>query len=166
MSKVPWTKFEQAVLPTSPGNMVANEFHEVWLNSRYQVLIRHLEANKELGWPPMDHLSIKRLDREPIHDWRDMQRIKNELVGPECEAVELYPAESRLVDTSNQYHLFVFVLPRWRFPFGYQERFVMDERPVSTSDKSKQRPFELKPVDLVSPEKFKEELDKLNGKNV
>jgi hypothetical protein len=37
-----------------------------------------------------------------VHDWRDLQRIKNQLVGPECEAVELYPAESRKVDTANQ----------------------------------------------------------------
>jgi len=53
----------------------------------------------------MLHLSIKRLDKHPVRDWRHFQRIKNELIGEENEAVELYPAQSRLVDTTNQYHL-------------------------------------------------------------
>lgn len=71
-------------------------------------------------------LSLHRNDRKPIRDWRHMQRIKNELVGPECEGVEMYPAESRLVDTSNEYHLWCFDDPTFRFPFGYEEREVMD----------------------------------------
>lgn len=58
--------------------------------------------------PAMMHLSIKRQDREPVTDWRHKQEIKNMLVGPEFEAVELFPAESRVVDTANQYHLWVF----------------------------------------------------------
>jgi hypothetical protein len=44
-----------------------------------------------------------RLDGQAIHDWRELQRIKNEIVGDEIEAVELYPAESRLLDTANWY---------------------------------------------------------------
>lgn len=54
------------------------------------------------------HLSIKRVDREPFHDWRILQEIKSGLLGDEVEAIELYPAESRVVDTANQYHLFAF----------------------------------------------------------
>ncbi len=73
----------------------------VYLNSIYQVNVRRVDAP---GWPcGVIHLSIKTRDKRPLHDWRDLQRIKNEIVGPEHEAVELYPAESRLVDTSNQY---------------------------------------------------------------
>src|SRR6187402_3694185 len=49
--------------------------------------------------PPYIHLDIRRLDGGPCNDWRNFQQIKNELVGPEYEAVELFPAESRLVDT-------------------------------------------------------------------
>ena len=55
------------------------------------------------------HLSIKRHDREPMQDWRVLQAIKNAIVGEDVEAVELYPAESRVVDTSNQYHLYAFI---------------------------------------------------------
>lgn len=90
---------------------------EVFLNDQYVVFRR------QIG-PDSVHLSIRRQDREPANDWRDFQRIKSELAGPEWEAVQLYPAESRLVDTSNQYHLWCI---RGRFPFGWDERCVMSE---------------------------------------
>lgn len=65
------------------------------------------------------HLNIRRRDGGPIlRDWRHFQWIKNQLVGEECEGVELYPAESRLVDTSNKFHLFVCTDPEHRLPFG------------------------------------------------
>ena len=55
----------------------------------------------------MTYISIKNRDKTSIHDWRHLQQIKNELVGVDCEAVEIYPNEDRLVATANQYHLFV-----------------------------------------------------------
>lgn len=66
------------------------------------------------------HVSVKRLDRAPIRDWRVMQRIKNELVGPEHEGVELYPAESRVVDTANQYHMWVLKDEGAKIPCGWK----------------------------------------------
>ena len=36
----------------------------------------------------------------------------------------MYPAESRLVDTANQYHLFAFADPAVRLPLGWQTRSV------------------------------------------
>lgn len=97
---------------------------EIYVNNEYQVNIDKNPPNwtKDVIW----HLSIKRRDKEPIHDWRDLQAIKNMLVGPEYEAVELYPAESRVVDTSNQYHLWVFVKSsegedKPKLPFGWYE---------------------------------------------
>ncbi len=90
----------------------------VFLNDQYQVNVR-VEAKTYHGMPVV-WLSIKRIDKEPCHDWRDMQEIKNQLVGPECEAVELYPAESRVVDTANQYHLWVVADPKFRWPFGFR----------------------------------------------
>lgn len=68
---------------------------------------------------PWIHLSIKRNDREPVTDWRHKQAIKDQLVGHECEAVELYPATSRLVDCANQFHLWCCPDPTWRFPLGF-----------------------------------------------
>ncbi len=114
----------------------AYEGKEIWLNDVYQVIVSAAPVLSE-GWPEMVWLSIKRIDREPVHDWRDLQEIKNKLVGPECEGVELYPAESRMVDTANQYHLFVLKDPEVRFPFGFGERSVSE----TALGSSKQRPF-------------------------
>jgi hypothetical protein len=74
---------------------------EVWGNNLYTVHVRRTDRYV--------HLSIHRHDRAPARDWRHFQRIKNEIVGPEFEAVEVYPSEARLVDTSNQYHLWVIL---------------------------------------------------------
>jgi hypothetical protein len=82
-------------------------------NSRYQVILREHPTGP---FGPYVHLTSRNRDGSTRHDWRDFQRIKNELVGEEAEGVELYPAESRLVDTINHYHLWVF--PEHRFPFG------------------------------------------------
>lgn len=80
---------------------------EIYVNDQYQVnLSRHVKH----GFPPpieVVHLSVKRRDKAAFDDWRDLQTIKNALVGPEFEAIELFPAESRLVDTANQRHLWV-----------------------------------------------------------
>jgi hypothetical protein len=94
---------------------------DIMLNNVYQVNIRVAETGI---YTDMVYLSIKRRDKKTIRDWRHLQRIKNELVGPECEGVELYPAESRLVDTANQYHMWVAVDSDFRFPFGFTERLV------------------------------------------
>ena len=62
-------------------------------------------------------LLIRRKDMKPIHNYMDMQAIKNQVVSPAWEAVELYPNEDRFIDTSNTYHL-------WCAPYinvGYQE---------------------------------------------
>jgi hypothetical protein len=104
-------------------------------NDKYQVCVRPVDPTPP-GWPDMICLSIKRIDKEWLHDWRELQAIKNELCGEEFEAVELYPAESRKVDTANQYWLWVIKHPA-KFPFGFNERMVTDI-PLG---KSVQRPF-------------------------
>ena len=78
-----------------------------------------------------------------IHDWRDFQRIKNELIGEEYEGVELYPAESRRVDTANQYHIWVAKNIEFRFPFGFNERVVDDGKGEFAANQvgGKQRPL-------------------------
>ncbi len=96
---------------------------EVWLNSTYTVYVARAEPDPKQ--PVSINLSIKRNDREPITDWRDKQAIKNQIVGPECEAVELYPAESRLVDSANQYHLWACPDPTWRFPLGFIGKYTL-----------------------------------------
>lgn len=102
----------------SGAGRAVETWDEVWVSGTFQVLVRALPD----GWI---HLSIKRRDQAPIRSWRTLQTLKSAVVGPEREAVELYPAESRHMDTSNQYHL--WVLPRGvRFPLGYEGRAVVD----------------------------------------
>jgi len=96
---------------------------ETWVNDQYQVLVYDQKLVKY--FPPHINLSIRREGREPIHDWRDMYRIKSELCGTGCWAVEVYPEQSALVDTANQYHLFVFA-PGFIFPIKLQQPGVTD----------------------------------------
>lgn len=92
----------------------------VWINDTYQV------QRREMSQPPgLIHLNIRRRDGAPIlRDWRHFQQIKNEMIGEECEAIELYPAESRKVDASNKYHIWGYADPTWRFPIGMKDRDV------------------------------------------
>ena len=118
---LPWTPFLPAVLPDDhPSGVLLDD--TVFLNSRYQVNCLEVDAPEPFG--AMLHLSIKRRDKRPIHDWRDLQRIKNELCGTERQAVEIYPPESLLVDSANQYHLWVF--DTFRLPFGFHGRLVSE----------------------------------------
>lgn len=130
----PWTPFV-------PGDIPGHPEIENYRNSRYQVQVRRY-TDPAIG--ACVHLSIKLHDKCATHDWRDLQRIKNELLGLEEEAVEIYPAESRLCDSANQYHLWSAVGKS--APFGFVERLVTsDQVSVEGFDPSRQRPFEQEP---------------------
>jgi hypothetical protein len=122
-----WTPWER--LGDLPAGDLGSEDPggPVFLNALYMVQVHDFGAYLEL--------SIARRDDSAIHDWRDFQRIKNELVGPEAEAVELYPAESRLLDTRNNFHL--WVKKDGPFEFGFRQG-----RLVGFVDGLPQRPFD------------------------
>jgi len=107
----------------APDSRCVKGLYSVWSNDLYTVTCRHFAA----GWP-LDGgeyilLGIHCEDGEPRHDWRDFQAIKNQLCGPEWEAVELFPAESRLLDPSNYYML--WCAPK--IPIGkFRGRNIMD----------------------------------------
>lgn len=86
----------------------------IYVNDNYLCVVRE--------HPDCTHLSIKRLDILPVHNWQHMQQIKNDICGDEREAVEIYPAMSRIVDAANQYHLWVFREPINNI--GFTDRFV------------------------------------------
>ena len=113
-----------------------NELREVWKNDLYTCWVIRQE---EGGHPGIIHLSIKRNDLKAVHDWRHFQRIKTEIIGPENEAVELYPAESRLVDSATQYHLWVFADPKFRVPVGWEAGRIVTSDPPPGGD---QRPLD------------------------
>lgn len=122
----------------------------VFENSRYTVFLSDVPVPE--NWPAMWTLSIKHKEREPLRHWRDLQRIKNECVGPDHEAVELFPAEARLMDTANQYHLWVLKEPGLRFPFGFQDRRVADGSGTVTEFGTRQEPIEDPPPDAIPEE--------------
>lgn len=122
-----------------------------FMNDQFAVDVKF--ENKEAGIDGMLWLSIKRKDKNWIHDWRLLQKIKNLIAGEEREGCEIFPAESRLVDTSNQYH--IFVLPKGeRFPWGYEGRAIVGERKGGWNNGAGQRAFKPKdkPEDCLTPE--------------
>lgn len=136
---------EEQVRATVPGASL-KDIESVMAHFRrcehYASALYHVAVDKEtehafgdLGDAEFWHLSIKRHDREPMNDWRVMQRIKTEIAGAEAEGMELYPAESRVVDTANQYHLWVLI-GAGPLPFGFQAGARTDNE----SGGSRQRP--------------------------
>jgi hypothetical protein len=100
---------------------------EVWTNDVYECQVRFDDEDGRAG---MVYLSIKRHNRGALRDWRHLQSIKNEVVGPEREAIEIYPAESRLVDQANQSHLWVFP-EDVKIPLGFNDGRVVQTREES-----------------------------------
>lgn len=88
-----------------------NDDEELWGNNLYTVRVDRQ--------PGFTHLSYHRHDRAPVRDWRHAQRIKNDVCGDETEGVELFPAESRLVDQANEYH--IWCSTSGPFPLGFNE---------------------------------------------
>jgi hypothetical protein len=112
----PWRPFEQ-VTPRNPADAAyAYEFADgetFWANSHYLVFRREFHTD---GTIICIHLSLRTVENDTRHDWRDFQRVKNELCGEDWEAIELYPAESRVVDTANQFHLWCYP---YTLPIGF-----------------------------------------------
>lgn len=140
---------------------------EIWGNNRYTAKRNVLRADHPDA-PIIVHLSIHDHKRSATHDWRDLQRIKNEVCGPECEAVEIYPPESCLVDTANEYHLWVFADGEGLTSagVGFRERLVseVDGRAIGLDAvaRTRQRPWPegQKPKDLVTADQMAERIGK------
>lgn len=160
--KVGWTPFQKAVgtwtshpLDAEVAKRIGVELENVYRNSKYTVAIRK-KLSEKFG-VEITHLDIKRNDKAAVHDWRELQRIKNELCGPECEGIELYPKESRLVDTANSYHIYVF--PEGHMvPVGWTERIVMEGEDVYKPGHARQRPWpkDARPADVLTQQQAEE----------
>jgi len=108
----------------SEDQIKAHLTQTVAINDRFTVLIKPFvnDIGQRMIW-----LSIKKNDRRVIDDWRELQTIKNMIVGPEVTAVQVFPPEKHLVDTSNQYHLWCYVDANFELPFGYKYREVQEQ---------------------------------------
>ena len=122
------------------------------INDMYEVYVFKMQPVPIFG--EMLGLSIGRKDFKPINDWRHIQRIKNELVGPEYEALELYPKESKrkLTHVKNNTHLCVLNHQNSKFPFGQDSgRVLLEDSPTG-----RQRLFgeDIKPNDIMAKEQY------------
>lgn len=109
-----------------------------YVNEIFQVNIQDVKDDQGHTWK---WLSIKRRDKKPVHDWRALQRIKNDLVGEEFEAIEIYPRESQLIDEANQYHL--WVMPEGRIsPVGFRSGRMTCTPEEAASVGARQRAFD------------------------
>jgi hypothetical protein len=83
---------------------------KAYSDGRYAVMTRVVPTD----WGEVTHACIRNTNNTDI-PWAEKQRIKNELFGEESTAIEVFPAESELVDGANMYH--IWVLPM-KLPFG------------------------------------------------
>lgn len=111
-----------------------------WEALPYYGTLRRYEDGFPIGGGPFAVIGITHVSEQAVHDWRDYQNIKNQICGPEWEAVELYPAESRHRDPSNRYYL--WCVPLGVFNFGFVGRCVIPHG----SGAAPQRPFPFDPA--------------------
>lgn len=81
------------------SKMVADEPTRMFRSAVHQVSV--------YDDPYCVHLSFKRNSRQPILSLTDYYVILHQFELPIGYAFELFPAESRVVDTANQYHLYI-----------------------------------------------------------
>lgn len=107
-----WAPWERQTFPKgSVGSGWCAQIGEAYTNGLYVALVRYLDG----AAAGRVHLAIRTASNlEP--PWRDLQRIKNELFGPERFAVQVCPPESRLIDQADMYHL-------WIMPEGHAPGF-------------------------------------------
>ena len=151
-----YEKFRKKINPTTGKNAPSmtwntakklyREFEnaKLYVNDIYQVIYYNEKMVDDMKYSYEEfkgrirYLSIKRHDREAIQDWRDLQDIKNQICGEDSEAIQLYPNEKRLVDTANQYHLWVF--PKdYLIPLGFDDRVVIEDELDGEGETAKQR---------------------------
>lgn len=99
------------------GNGWFGEIDRVYVDEekRYAVQIRDVETE----WGIVQHAAIRNVGNTDI-PWVEKQRIKNEIFGLDTTAIEVFPAQSELVDEANMYHL-------WILPIGMKLPFTLKE---------------------------------------
>ncbi len=101
--------------PGQAGHGWAGQCHQVRRNRVFAVLVR-IDATGVV------HLAVSSLSGvRPT--WPEMQRIKDEIAGPDATAIEVYPPSAHVVDEADMFHLWVL---RGKLPFGLH---IMDRPP-------------------------------------
>lgn len=108
-----WEKRNEALVHHWLNRVEPGYIHDAYVN-----LVMSVQVSTHLtGWGEIVHLWIRRHDQQPMI-WRDMQRVKNELVGEHRVGIEVYPPSTDVIDQANIYHL-------WILPEGFQLPFLL-----------------------------------------
>ncbi len=97
-----WENMERGFDPLSKVHHTG--MREEWVSKYYQVLVRR----KPGRGAQCISLMITNADQSARRDWREFQRIKNEIVGEDWVGYEIYPPESKAVDPSNAFFLWCY----------------------------------------------------------
>ncbi|SLK16651.1 MULTISPECIES: DUF7694 domain-containing protein [unclassified Paenibacillus] len=81
-------------------------------DGKYAVMTREVETD----WGTVTHACIRNIEGTDIC-WSEKQRIKDELLGVERTAIEVFPKRSEVVDEANMYHLWVLPV-QMQMPFS------------------------------------------------
>lgn len=102
----------------APGDATnwTRDVHTVWKNGWLAVMVR--TCRTEIGL--VHHATIRSASGRDLN-WKEKQRIKNELFGPQATAIEVFPATDRLIDDANLWHLWILPLG-FSLPFGLHHK--------------------------------------------
>ena len=128
--KLTWKQAKESLEYIMRGDRYINDIYDV----QHQPAKVVTDVWEESFKGKIDYLSIKRRDKKQCRNWSDFQEIKNQLCpdGDKRYAVEIYPPESRLVNTANQYHIWVLPLG-FDIGFGFPTRAVVERNGYETT---------------------------------
>lgn len=104
-SRGTWSPMEVIDLSSVPPWERPPGLTRAFRNNRYIVQV-HDYAETSVGYAI--RAMIQSLSGEPVRNWEDLQRVKNECFGAETVAIEYYPAQSQLRNTHHIYWLWIY----------------------------------------------------------
>ena len=109
---------------------------KVWRSKDYLAVLYEQRADDKRRLTVNSTRRTANRKRKSGTDWRDgitwdeLQRIKNETLGPDVWCVEVYPAQDDVVDVSNMRHLWPLEEPpATRFP----DHSVTDDKDIQAA---------------------------------
>ena len=105
LARLPWQPL--AIKRLTPEDRSRFErigcFVDGWVNN----VVAVQTYNRDTAWGRVLHLAVRRHDETEIVGWDLLQRVKNEVVGEDRVALEVYPRATELLDLAPMRHLFV-----------------------------------------------------------
>lgn len=114
-----WTPFEQVPITDEmrKEHKLLRNCTSIFANSRFEVQLFAVETS--IGG--VMQMTIARHGQIEDATWEEIQRIVHEIFGPECVAVEIYPAYEHEWQTNTRVRI-VWVLPStYGLPFGLEK---------------------------------------------